>query len=348
MKVVKKGFSSPKFIQKNKYSKDDSRSSKKYKMQDKVSKHSKEEILQNYSRHLKNSTELLKLQKRLHKTQYVRFNSQDDSKLWTFFTKMLRVSLEETYLPHCYKVKKSFFSLSGSLPVLSGQAYLQDISSQLPLNLFDFSMYKGQNMKILDLCSSPGSKTTQLLSILENYNIDATIYANELQQTRVKRLVNNVQKHRMKNVVFTCVDGLKFDHDEEFDLVLLDAPCSGNLILEKDWLEKRNRKGILKNARTQKLLLEKCKKLCKKNGYIIYSTCSMEIEENEENVLFAQKELGLKTVSFIDKLDWKFLFEYRSVEILKNCKDKKMLENCVRIHPPYSMSQGFFITIFKK
>lgn len=330
--------------------KNENRSSKKNKFQNKVTKHTKSDLLVNYSKCLHDSNDLMNLARKLHKNQYIRLNLThvlNEGELVEKLQKHLRVKLSKTYLPLCYKVEKSHFSIAGTMYSLSGSIYIQDISSQLPLNLFDFSQFRDKNMIIVDMCSSPGSKTSQLKYFLEKYNINAIVYANELRNDRIRRLINNVQKSKLSNVEFINLDAMKLKGIKA-DLVLLDAPCSGNLILEKNWLNKRTKVGILKNSRLQKQLLDVACNLCTKNGYIIYSTCSMEIEENEENVVYASKNLGLKSVSFIDKLNWKFPFTYQSSKIVKNLKDKDLLRDSVRTHPPYAQSQGFFVNIFRK
>lgn len=331
------------------------RSSKKFKYSKKTPQINKQELYYNYQKQLAGSNDLMKYQKILKNSQYIRFNTHlmEEDKIYELLTKDFRVKLEKTFIPQCYKIIRSHFPLSGSFPVLSGLCYLQDMASQLPLHCIDFSKYKNnrinREIKILDMCSSPGSKTTQLINILEENNISAQIVANDNDSARITKLVNNVQKTKSTNISIISQDAqsLKLQKNS-FDIVLLDAPCSGNFIQERNWFSKRNAKGVLKNAQTQKQLLEKAVELCRVGGVVSYSTCSMEIEENELNVVYALKNLSLKTQDTTSNMKFKIPFEVKSINIVKNVENKKLLRNSLRLHPPYSNTQGFFITIFEK
>lgn len=331
------------------------RSSKKFKYSKKTPQTNKQELYYNYQKQLRDCDDLMKYQKTLKNSQYIRFNTHlmEENKIYELLTKDFRVKLEKTFIPQCYKIIKSHFPLSGSFPVLSGLCYLQDMASQLPLHCIDFSNYKNnginREIKILDMCSSPGSKTTQLINILQAHSISAQIVANDNDTARITKLINNIQKTKSTNVSIISQDAqsLKLQKNS-FDIVLLDAPCSGNFIQERNWFSKRNSKGVLKNAQTQKQLLHKAVELCKIGGIVAYSTCSMELEENELNVVYALKNLPLKTQDVISNMKLKIPFEIKSINIVKNLENKKLLKHSLRLHPPYSNTQGFFITIFEK
>ena len=317
-------------------------------------------LLDNYNKYLINSSNLIKISNEIRNIQYIRINPKIDNntksnkseeEIVHFLEKKLRIKLEKTFLPLCYKVKKSFFSISGSISSLCGDIYIQDLASQLPVNILDFSRFKNKDIKILDMCSSPGSKTTQMIYFLNKFNIDYEIYANELQQNRLKQLSNNIQKNNSSKIKILCSNALDLNFKNEFDIIFLDAPCSGNLILDRNWLQKRDKKGILENSSLQKKLLKKAKEMCKKDGYISYSTCSMEYEENEENVLYGIDKLKLVSIDDYSTQNWTFPFIYKSIDIVKHLKNdttkSKKLQHSIRIHPPLSNSQGFFITIFQ-
>lgn len=327
------------------------RSSKKFKYSKKNPQTNKQELYYNYQKQLKDSNDLMKFQKILKNDQYIRFNTylMKEETIYNILTKDYRVKLEKTFIPQCYKVVKSHFPLSGIFPVLSGICYLQDIASQLPLHCIDFSKYGNRTIKILDMCSSPGSKTTQLVNLLQQYSISAHIIANDGEKDRIIRLLNNIQKTSSPNITISNNQGqsLKLKNDS-YDIILLDAPCSGNFIQEKNWFAKRDTKGVLRNAQIQKQLIERATQLCKAGGVILYSTCSMELEENEMNVVYALKNLPLSTQNIFSNLSFTFPFEIKSTNIVKNLENKKLLKNSIRLHPPYSYTQGFFITLFEK
>lgn len=331
------------------------RSSKKFKYSKKTPQINKQELYYNYQKQLTGSNDLMKYQKIIKNNQYVRFNTylMEEDKIYELLTKGFRVKLEKTIIPQCYKIMKSHFSLSGTFPILSGLCYLQDIASQLPLHCIDFSKYrnngKNREIKILDMCSSPGSKTTQLMNILYEKNISAQIVANDNDIARITKLLNNIQKTKSTNIKITSLDAKSLNlQNNSFDVVLLDAPCSGNFIQERNWFSKRNAKGVLKNAQIQKQLLEKATQLCKFGGIVAYSTCSMELEENELNVVYALKNLSLKTQDTLSNMKFNVPFEIKSTNIVKNIENKKLLKDSLRLHPPFSNTQGFFITIFEK
>lgn len=281
---------------------------------------------------------LLDIKNKISNDTYIRVNlSKTKVSEIEDFLKNNRVKFSKTFLPNAIKIEKSFFNLSSSLPALNGEIYLQDLASQVPVNCIDFKWLKSLNkcVNILDMAASPGSKTTQLCDLLEFHEIKYSIVALEPEVKRLQKLVNNLQKQECTNVNVICVKGEKFSLDIKFDLILLDAPCSGNLIGDKGWLDKRDVKGILEKAKVQKDLLRKAKDLLDDNGVLIYSTCSLEIEENEENVSWAKKQLGLKDI----KCSLNFPF---SVKPLINGQES------IRFMPTKSLTQGFFVSILKK
>ncbi|MCH8519588.1 MAG: hypothetical protein LAT82_02435 [Nanoarchaeota archaeon] len=344
------------------------RASKKFKTSKFKPNVSKFNFLEHYSKHFKDSNNLLKLQKEVMRKKFVRLNSSiiKEEHLTQLFKKSYRTSLKKTNISNCYEIEKSHFSLSGSFPILSGVSYLQDYPSQIPLYSIDYSKFStNSTLKIIDMCSSPGSKLTQLSNVIFEQivqgnlkkEIKIEIISNEISKERFLKLVNNVQKqfstfNKNTTIEFIQLDALnlhKIKHfKENFDIVLLDAPCSGNFLQERNWFNKRDKKGVLRNSQIQKQLLEVAKEICSKNGVIVYSTCSMEIEENEENVIYAQKNLKLVTTKIENNFMKSFAYPIQSIEILKNIENKKLIQHSIRIHSPYSKTQAFFVNVFKK
>lgn len=347
------------------------RASKKFKTQKFKPNVSKFNFLEHYSKQFKDSNNLLGLQKKIFRKKFVRLNIlnsnlvKEEEELVQLFKKSYRTTLKETNIPHCYEIEKSHFSLSGSFPIMSGRAYLQDYPSQIPLYCIDYSQFSNKDsLKIIDMCSSPGSKLTQLSNVLIEQiqrgilkkDCQIEIISNEISKARFSRLLNNVQKQFSSEfpvtITFIQLDALQLgkikEFEEYFDIVFLDAPCSGNFLQERNWFNKRDKKGVLRNSQIQKQLLEVGKKLCTKTGVIVYSTCSMEVEENEENVIYAQKSLNLESVAVEENFNNSFSYPIKSIEILKNIEHKKLIQHSIRIHPPYSKTQAFFVSVFKK
>lgn len=137
--------------------------------------------------------------------------------------------------------------------------------------------------KVLDLCAAPGSKSTQLASLMQNKGFLAL---NEIQADRVRILSYNVERMNLINagVIHQRAEWLANEFIEYFDKILVDAPCSGLGILSKkdevnNWWNQNN---VLKLAALQNQILISAIKMLKPGGEIVYSTCTMTYEENEE------------------------------------------------------------------
>ena len=284
------------------------------------------------------SSKLLRFQNELKNNLFIRVNlSRSSVGEIEVFLKKNRVKFSKTFLPNCFKIGRSFFNLSSSVEALSGKIYIQDLASQVPINLVDFGRLKclGRKVFILDMAASPGSKTTQLADLLNFYNIDYEIVALEPEVMRLQRLINNIQKQGFENIKVINCRGESFKAEKMFDLIVLDAPCSGNLIDDRRWLDKRDLGGIKNMAALQKKLLARASSLLAKDGSIVYSTCSLEVEEDEENVDFAVKKLGLK----VEKVNMDFGFE--TVSVFKN-------QDSIRLMPYKSKTQGFFVCVLRR
>ncbi len=167
------------------------------------------------------------------------------------------------------------------LPVYDqGMVYLQSLSSMIPPILL--KPKKGEC--ILDMAAAPGGKTTQMAALSGN---QAQITACEKNLVRSQRLKYNVEKQGASCVYLMREDSRKLDDFFSFDKILLDAPCSGSGTLE------RNEHGLKQNIteelisrsrKTQEELLKKALKLLKPGHHMIYSTCSVLREENEDRV----------------------------------------------------------------
>lgn len=264
------------------------------------------------------------------------------------FLKKNRVKYSKTFLPNAFKIEKSFFNLSSTFFAISSKIYLQDLASQIPVNVIDFeklkSKFENRVIRVLDMAASPGSKTTQIADLLNFHGIAYEIVALEPEVKRLTKLINNIQKHGFSNVEVINKTGQGYISSEKFDIVLLDAPCSGNLVGDKGWLSKRDIKGVSSKSKVQKELIEKAKSLVKNDGEIVYSTCSLEVEENEENVVWAQEKCGLKLKS-VSSINFPFKTFFN---INNKSFSQKMVSSCVRVMPYLSKTQGFFVAKFVK
>ncbi|MCB2171826.1 RsmB/NOP family class I SAM-dependent RNA methyltransferase [archaeon] len=240
------------------------------------------------------------------------------------------VELEKIpYLDHGYKVQYSPFSLGASIEYLLGQYSLQETVSQYPVQ----ALLPTPEDRLLDMASAPGGKTTQAAAYMQNKGI---IVAVDINRDRLFATENNVERCKVINTIIHHVDALELPDEEGFTKVLLDAPCSGNYVTDKQWFKRRTMEDIERNAELQKRLITKALNLLITGGVLLYSTCSLEPEENEQNVqwlvenhdveLVELKGLGAPAVTDIDSIDL----------------DKK-IGYCRRFWPDVTGTQGFFV-----
>ena len=236
--------------------------------------------------------------------------------------------------------------LGRSLEHLLGYYYIQEISSMLPVVILN----PKENESILDLCSAPGSKTTQIASKMQNIG---TIIANDLRLGRIKILASNLERCGVMNTIITKSDGAKLCKNlkkENFhiDKILIDAPCSGEgtILTNRKTLQMWNVKKIFSLSRLQKNLLEKAVELLKPKGEIVYSTCTHAPEENEEVIDFILKKFdNIK----IQKLSLPKEIKFR--EGIKKWQEKEYIEDVkysCRIYPHDNNTEGFFIAKLRK
>jgi NOL1/NOP2/sun family putative RNA methylase len=232
---------------------------------------------------------------------------------------------------------ESKYSLGATPEYLLGYYYLQDAASQTPVQL----LKPNKKDLVLDMCAAPGGKTTQLAQYMNN---EGAIIALDTDTRRLLSLRNNLERMTIKNVLIYRKDArFVFDFGLQFDKVLLDAPCSGNFTLEKDWFEKRSLEEVKERARRQKELLKAAVNVLKKGGTLVYSTCSLEPEENELNIdWLLRKYPGLK-------------LEETGLEAgdpgVTDAFGKKLnteIKKCKRFWPHKTGTQGFFVAKIHK
>ena len=175
-----------------------------------------------------------------------------------------------------------------------GKIYIQNLSSMIP-PLF---LNPKEQEDILDMAAAPGGKTTQIAAMSDN---KANITACERNTIRLDKMMYNIDKQGA-NVYCINKNSLELDDFLKFDKILLDAPCTGTgTISYKTNFEKHLTKSLLeKTTKTQEKLLNKAIKLLKKDGELIYSTCSILKKENDEII---QKILSKNSNIHLEKID---------------------------------------------
>jgi 16S rRNA C967 or C1407 C5-methylase (RsmB/RsmF family)/NOL1/NOP2/fmu family ribosome biogenesis protein len=212
----------------------------------------------------------------------------------------------------------------------AGAYYVQEASSMFLEQIVN--QYFNEVKTVLDLCASPGGKSTLLLNVIKN---DTLLISNELIRSRANILNENITKWGNENVVVTNNKPSDFKQlTEFFDAILVDAPCSGEGMFRKDAqaVAEWSPAAVKMCAARQKEILAEIWDTLKTDGILIYSTCTFNRAENEENTQWIAKNLG--------------------AEILKiNISDFPEITetDCgYRFYPHKTKGEGFYISILKK
>ncbi len=210
----------------------------------------------------------------------------------------------------------------------AGKIYIQDEASQLVALLLD--VQPGQ--RVLDLCAAPGSKTTQLADL----SLDsAMVVASDLHEHRLRTVISSAQLQRLKSIHCVALDGLQPLPllEGSFDRVLVDAPCSGTGTLRRNpeirW--RISPADIQDLAGRQKQLLRNAARVVRPGGRLVYSTCSVERNENED---VAQ--------TFLENNE-----TFRLVELAIDPKLHTSL-GAARTWPHREDTDGFFVCAFER
>ncbi|MBU6235517.1 MAG: methyltransferase domain-containing protein [Alphaproteobacteria bacterium] len=158
-----------------------------------------------------------------------------------------------------------------------GAWWIQDIAATLPINMLG----EVSGKSVLDMCAAPGGKSMQLAAK------GAKVTALDVSAARMQRVLENIARCKLEHEVKTVVaDATTWCADSEFDIVVLDAPCSSTGTLrrhpELPWNHDKNQ--LEKTCASQRLLLKRASNLLRSQGYLLYCTCSLEVEEGENQI----------------------------------------------------------------
>ncbi len=221
-----------------------------------------------------------------------------------------------------------------------GYFYVQEAASMIPPMVLEPK--KGE--VVLDIAASPGSKATQVSQYMKNGGI---LIANDYTIERMKPLSINLQRCGASNVIITLMQGQWFSgSDIKFDKVLVDAPCSGTGTIRKSFktITIWNPDMIRRLSITQKRLIETGFNILKKGGTLVYSTCSLEPEENEAVVDFL---LSKYEDARLEEIKMK-LKRSNAVLEFENKKYNSEIKKCLRIWPQDNDTEGFFVAKINK
>lgn len=163
----------------------------------------------------------------------------------------------------------------------AGMIYVQEPGAMAPAECVDID----PDWKILDMCAAPGGKSTQLKNKLGENGV---LVSNEIVPSRCKILTGNIERLGLRNCVTTCMDTSRLSKTfpKAFDLVMCDAPCSGEGMFRKEdvAIDEWSIENVMKCAERQSEILDNAAKLVKNGGYVVYATCTFSLEENEMTV----------------------------------------------------------------
>ena len=182
----------------------------------------------------------------------------------------------------------------------AGCYYVQDSSAMYVGHIFRKYLHKvsesGRHLRVLDLCAAPGGKTTDLAaSLRELHGSDFTLVSNEVMKARASILCDNVAVWGDPAVTVTSVDPAAFARmGAWFDVIVADVPCSGEGMFRKDERAREEWSPAVVDlcAARQKRILADVWPALREGGLLIYSTCTYETSENDDNLIWAAEELG--------------------------------------------------------
>ncbi|MFZ6024943.1 MAG: methyltransferase RsmF C-terminal domain-like protein [Bacteroidota bacterium] len=242
-------------------------------------------------------------------------------------------------IPWCpaglYLQERPSFTLDPSFH--AGAYYVQDASSMFLWHVLQQLVTETAGKKVLDLCAAPGGKST----LLASYFTEGLLVSNEVIKSRAAILVENMTKWGNDNVVVTNNDPAHFQSlGNYFDVIVVDAPCSGSGLFRKD-PDAANEWSLdhveLCSQRQQRILSDILPVL-KEEGILIYATCSYSKEEDEMIADWLVEEMGMESLPVQTGEKWGIIHSYSA---------KKQAAG-YRFYPDKLKGEGFFIAVFKK
>lgn len=238
---------------------------------------------------------------------------------------------KQPYLPYAYRIAKTD-DISRLPGYEEGAFVIQDVSSMLAIEVLGIK----PGMKILDICAAPGGKSMLAADKLVR---TGEVEARDISEYKVNLMQENFERCRLQNVKAVCKDATVLDESwvQQADIVIADVPCSGLGVIGKkrDIKYKMTPEAIKEIIALQGKILEKAVSYVKPQGFLLFSTCTINQEENEAHVKLLQEKYNMTPVSLDDTLP----------EMLHSETTK---QGYLQLLPGIHDTDGFFISMFQK
>jgi 16S rRNA C967 or C1407 C5-methylase (RsmB/RsmF family)/NOL1/NOP2/fmu family ribosome biogenesis protein len=233
-----------------------------------------------------------------------------------------------------YLKERPLFTLDPSFH--AGTYYVQEASSMFLEQALKQSVDLTKPLRLLDLCAAPGGKSTHLLSLISENSL---LISNEVIRSRASILSENIQKWGYTNTLVTNSDPEAFGKlNGYFDVMVIDAPCSGEGLFRKDAeaMNEWSPENVELCSQRQRRIVSDVWPALKENGILIYCTCTYSEEENENNLSWLSKEQDVEFVELSLNPGW-------GIETIKTEKAIGY-----RFYPHHVNGEGFFISVIRK
>ncbi len=225
-----------------------------------------------------------------------------------------------------------------------GEIYIQDAASLIPP--IALNLNPDGDEFVFDACAAPGSKTTQMAQIMNN---KGCIVANDASNDRIKALFFNLESYGVMNIIVTGINMERPVPEKlynKFTQILVDAPCSceGTVRKDRKVLSRWSVRLLNFLSVQQKKIIKNAINMLKKDGILVYSTCTLAPEENEEVIDYALGNFDVE----VEEIEIKNLKIREGITEWNGNDLSKDLKKCIRIYPQDNDTEGFFVAKLRK
>lgn len=256
------------------------------------------------------------------------------------FFKTLQAPIPHQAIPWCrnafYLTERPKFTLD---PMLHAGAYYVQEASSMFLDHVLKHVLTDEPIKMLDLCAAPGGKSTLARAALPEGSL---LMSNEPDRRRANILMENMQKQGHPDVIVTNNYPRDYRRAKlQFDVILTDVPCSGEGMFRKDQatIKEWSMQNVMKCAELQRSIVEDIWPCLNPGGILIYSTCTFNLHEDEENVLWIMEHLGADIIPIPTEVEWNIC-----PSLMPGHKDLPVY----RFIPGTTRGEGLFMAVLKK